>query len=76
MDLATLAKYAGVSKATASRAFKENAPIRPEVKARIRALAEELGYRPNIVAQSLIKGTDHHIGLVVAQRVQYQTSTL
>ena len=68
MDLATLAQYAGVSKSTASRAFKKGSPVRPEVRERIKALANDLGYRPNVIAQSLIKGIDHHIGLIVAQR--------
>jgi DNA-binding LacI/PurR family transcriptional regulator len=60
-----IAKLAGVSKWTVSRAFTEGASIAPEVKANIRKIAAELGYAPNLLARSLTTKSTHLIALVV-----------
>jgi len=48
-----VAERAGVSKWTVSRAFTEGASIAPAVRDRIRSLATEMGYSPNLLARSL-----------------------
>ena len=50
-----LAKAAGVSIATVSRALNDHYAVSEETKARIRALAEEMDYRPNARARSFAK---------------------
>ncbi|MEY4584224.1 MAG: hypothetical protein RJB10_721 [Pseudomonadota bacterium] len=48
-----VASKAGVSKWTVSRAFTDGASIAPKVRDRIRSLAAEMGYSPNLLARSL-----------------------
>ena len=50
-----VAKRAGVSASTVSRALRADARIRPEVRARIQALAEAMGYRPDPHLRALAK---------------------
>lgn len=50
-----VAKRAGVHAATVSRALREDARIRPEVRERIRALADAMGYRPDPSLRALAK---------------------
>lgn len=40
--------------------------VGPEMAARIRRAAKEMGYRPNLVAKSLQSGRTHTLGLIVA----------
>ena len=59
-----LAKLAGVSSATVSRAFSADSSMKPETRARIRALADEHGYRPNSMARSLNNNQSRLVALV------------
>jgi DNA-binding LacI/PurR family transcriptional regulator len=61
-----VARRAGVSQSAVSRAFTPGASVSPRTLAKVRAAAEELGYRPNVIARSLITGRSRIIGLVVA----------
>lgn len=56
---------AGVSQSAVSRVFSGASASKTTV-ARVREAAEKLGYRPNVVARSLITGKSRIIGLVVA----------
>jgi DNA-binding LacI/PurR family transcriptional regulator len=49
-----VARLAGVSQSAVSRCFKPGASVAPAKRARIMAVARELGYAPNAIAQSLI----------------------
>jgi len=60
-----IARAAGVSHSTVSRALKGDPRISQETTERIQRLAEEMGYRPSAVAQSLVTRQTHTIGLVV-----------
>ena len=60
-----IAKAAGVSHSTVSRALKDNPLISPETTARVQALAEEMGYIPNTIAQNLLAQHTDTIGIVV-----------
>jgi len=60
-----IAKAAGVSHTTVSRALKDNPAISPETRERIRALAREMGYTPSAVAQSMRAQRTHTVGMVV-----------
>ena len=61
-----VAKRAGVSQSAVSRVFSPGRSVSAKMTTKVRAAAEELGYRPNILARSLITGKSKIIGLVVA----------
>ena len=61
-----VARRAGVSQSAVSRAFTPGAPVSEAMRERVLAAAAELGYRPNVLARSLITGRSRIIGLVVA----------
>lgn len=61
-----VAAKAGVSQSAVSRVFTPGASVSKKMAERVRAAAEELGYRPNVLARSLITGRSRIIGLVVA----------
>jgi DNA-binding LacI/PurR family transcriptional regulator len=61
-----VARLAGVSQSAVSRVFTPGASVSKKMADRVRAAAAELGYRPNILARSLITGRSRIIGLVVA----------
>lgn len=60
-----VAKLAGVSKWTVSRAFMSGASISQDARERVLKVAQELGYRPNLLARSLAKKKTHIIGVVI-----------
>ncbi|MGB3338751.1 MAG: LacI family DNA-binding transcriptional regulator [Devosia sp.] len=60
-----LAKLAGVSSATISRAFAASSSMKPATRARILALADEHGFRPNAMARSLNNSQSRLVALVV-----------
>lgn len=61
-----VAKAAGVSQPTVSRVFSRSASVDPAKAERVRAVARELGYIPNLVARSLNSGNSFRIGIVLA----------
>lgn len=61
-----VAKAAGVSQPTVSRVFSRSTSVDPAKVARVRAVARELGYIPNLVARSLNSGNSFRIGIVLA----------
>ena len=63
---AEVARHAGVSQSAVSRVFTPGASASPEMTERVRQAADELGYRPNILARSLITGRSRIIGLVIS----------
>ncbi|WP_426025592.1 LacI family DNA-binding transcriptional regulator [Brevundimonas sp. TSRC1-1] len=60
-----VARAAGVSPATVSRAFGRG-PISPELRAKVEAAARAIGYRPNLSARRLRSQDTRTIGLMVA----------
>ena len=61
-----VAAAAGVSQSAVSRVFTPGASVSPKMAERVKKAAKELGYRPNVLARSLITGRSRIIGLVVA----------
>ena len=61
-----VAARAGVSQSAVSRVFTPGASVSKKMADRVRKAADELGYRPNVLARSLITGRSRIIGLVVA----------
>ena len=66
MTIKDVARRAGVGIATVSRALHGHPQISAETAARVLAAVEELGYRPDTNARSLVSGRSHMLGLVVS----------
>ncbi len=60
-----VARAAGVSASTVSRALSSPEMVRPETRMRVQAVAESLGYRPNPAARGLITGRTTNLGVIV-----------
>ena len=65
VSIEDIARVAGVSHSTVSRALRDSSLISFEVRERIQKLAREMGYTPNAIAQSLQTRQTSTIGLVV-----------
>lgn len=60
-----VARRAGVSQSAVSRAFSKRSSVSDDMAQKVHKAASELGYRPNVIARSLITGKSRIIGLVV-----------
>jgi DNA-binding LacI/PurR family transcriptional regulator len=65
VTLHSVAKHANVSSATVSRVLSSSSVVAPETRARVMSAIESLGYRPNLLAQSLRLGRGRSVALVV-----------
>lgn len=65
VTMADVAREAGVSLMTVSRAVNDKDGISDTTRYRIQAIAERLGYRPSLIARSLVTDRTSTIGLVV-----------
>ncbi|YCH06186.1 LacI family DNA-binding transcriptional regulator [Arthrobacter sp. alpha11c] len=65
VTVADVAKAAQVSKAQAARALGNYGAVSDDVRERVLAAAEGLGYRPNELARSMNTGKSNTIGVVV-----------
>ena len=65
ISIEDIARKAGVSHSTVSRALRDNPLISPEVREEIKRLAREMNYVPNAIAQSLQNQRTNTIGVVV-----------
>lgn len=65
ISIKDIAAIAGVSHPTVSRALRGEGRISEETRLRIMAIAQDLGYTPNLVARGLVTQRTQSIGLVV-----------
>lgn len=67
VTLSDVAREAGVSLATASRAINGsvNRTVRPELQEKVLAAAARLGYSPDATAQAMARGRTTMLGLIV-----------
>ena len=68
-----IAELAGVSRGTVDRALHNRGRVNPEVAARIRKIADELGYTPNIVGQALVRSKQRVRNRVLPQSIETPT---
>jgi len=61
-----IAKLAGVSPATVSRALNQKGQVKEETRKKILEIAEELNYSPNYLARSLKKKRTFTIALIIS----------
>lgn len=60
-----VAKMAEVSISTVSRVINDSKPVSPEARRRVLKAIDELGYKPNEVARSLVTKKSNLIGIIV-----------
>ena len=65
VSIKDIAKAAGVSHPTVSRALGDSPLVSEETRARIQLLAREMGYSPDAQARSLVMGRTKTVGVVV-----------
>ena len=61
-----VAAHAGVSQSAVSRCFSPGGSISERTRAKVTAAANELGYRPNAIARSLITKQSNMVAILVA----------
>ena len=64
VTMADVAKHVGVSRQLVGFVFSGKPGVGPKTEAKIRKAAKELGYRPNLAAQSLRRDDTKYVGLV------------
>lgn len=66
-----VAKLAGVSQSSVSRVFNSDSSreVKQETREKVLAAAEQLGYKPNIIARSMISRKTDIIGVVIGNPV-------
>ena len=60
-----IAARAGISYATVSRVLNGKYGVSPQTRRRVTALAHEMGYRPNAIAQGLVNRSTKTVGLII-----------
>ncbi len=65
VSIKDIARAAGVSHPTVSRALSDSPLISEETKVRIQRLAQEMGYSPNALARGLVTRQTYSVGVVV-----------
>jgi LacI family transcriptional regulator len=70
ITLQDVARAAGVSTKTVSRVVNNQGEIREETRTRVQETIDRLGYRPNILARSLVSQRSYTLG-VVTSGVEY-----
>ncbi len=71
-----VARRAGVSKATVSRVLNNSKPVSTETRTRVIRAIEELGFRPNSTARSLVFKKSKTIGVVITNIANLFVSVL
>lgn len=65
-----IAKEAGVSRGTVDRVLNNRGKVRPEVEEKVRKIADDLGYRPNLLGRALGMNKKHVKIGVIAQAAE------
>jgi LacI family transcriptional regulator, galactose operon repressor len=65
-DIREVARAAGVAVSSVSRVMSNHPDVSPAMKKRVSDAARRLGYEPDIVAQSMRKGSTRTIGFLVS----------
>jgi len=64
-NIYSVAKAARVSVATVSAVVNKSAYVSPQLRSRVEAAIEKLGYQPNLMARSLAVRKSHMLGMIV-----------
>jgi LacI family transcriptional regulator len=71
-----VANKAGVSKATVSRVINNSKPVSNDTRSRVMAAIEELNFKPNPAARTLVNKKTRTIGVIVTDIANHFVSTL
>src|ERR1017187_2997717 len=63
--LKDIARALNVSVITVSKVMRDQPDVAAETRKRVLAKAQELGYRPNLTARSLVTGKSSQVGVIV-----------
>ena len=69
-----VARRANVSRVAVSRAFNAHTSLKPEKRALILRIAQELNYTPDRAARALVSGRSHLVGVIVPDVCSYWES--
>lgn len=69
MTLTDVARAAGVSPGTVSRAVNGRGHLAPETRERVLVVAERLGFTPNALAQALLAGRSFTVALITTDSI-------
>jgi DNA-binding LacI/PurR family transcriptional regulator len=67
VTLEEVARAAGLSRGTASRALRDSPRVSPDAQRAVERAAQKLGYVPNRAARSLVTGRSDSIGVVILE---------
>lgn len=73
--MSDVARLAGVSHQTVSRVLNDPAIVHPATRARVEQAIQELGYRRNPAARSLVTGRSQTLGVVTFETTLYGPSS-
>lgn len=76
VTLSDIAKILNVSTVTVSKALRNHPDISPETTKKIKKLAEELEYTPNLIARSLSARRSNTIGVIVPKIAHFFFSSI
>jgi DNA-binding LacI/PurR family transcriptional regulator len=62
-----IAKRLGISKSTVSRVLSDHPDVKESTRIKVKKLAEELNFKPNLIAQSLKHNKNKIIGVIVPE---------
>jgi len=68
VTISDVARLAGVSATTVSRALTNSYPVAKATKERIQRAVDRLGYRPNVLAQRLVKSRSEALCFILSNR--------
>jgi len=66
-----VAAHSNVSHQTVSRVINNSDRVSPETRAKVEAAIEELGYRPNFIARSIVQGRTYTLGCISPSLTDY-----
>ena len=69
VTVADVARHAGVSPGTVSKALNGRGQLKSETRRRVLASAEELGFAPNLLARSLLSGRTYTVGVLTTDSI-------
>ena len=74
--LEDVAKLAGVSMKTVSNVVHDYPHVSPQMRERVQAAIDQLGYRPNLTARTLATGRTGMIALAPSERSRISTGAM
>jgi len=65
VTIKSIAQHMGVTPATISKALRDSSDISEKTRKRVKQIAAEMGYKPNLMAQSLVRQRSDILGVIV-----------